>query len=471
MTVVLAIYLVALTVLVFVAIRYDALVGRCQLLSTRNFFLIGLLLFQASSGAVTFFLDETERGAELESFVFPGIGFCIILTLFTLLFIRFYGRAQWVARLAVARTRIRVTSKGRLVTAGILLASIGCALRFAGDNIPYVAILLPQIAAGCLTGGVALIAIAWARSSWNIFIALTLAGAIAVSSAVLLVGAFGRRELLGLLLAVIWALYHEKWRLMPVTRFIPRAIIAAVLVGGAVLAFSSSRVGGENVDRSLEQQLQRILTIDSRVAEEMLIASLSGQFAGGVSMWILNERVMNGGYYPLHSLVYFVTLPIPRDFWPDKPAGLGFVAVQEASVSGVADYFSWGPGLVGHLMHDVPLISIPLYALLLAWMFKYMDTRTACSTRDPLTVVLFGCALGQVLGMPRGDLGLFAFNMFAAYAGAWLFGHLVAGMVLPIDREAEQEALYGESVEEEIADDEEAIYDQPELMTDARERG
>jgi hypothetical protein len=200
-------------------------------------------------------------------------------------------------------------------------------------------------------------------------------------------------------------------------------------------------VGGENVDRSLSQQVQRILTIDSRVAEEMLIASLSGQFAGGVSMWIFNERMTNGGYYPLHSLVYLVTLPIPRDYWPSKPEGLGFVAVQEASVSGVADFFSWGPGLVGHLTHDILLISVPLYALLIAWGLKYMDTRTAWSTRDPLTVVLFGSALGQVLGMPRGDIGLFAFNMIAAYVGVWIFGHLVAIMILPIDREAEQNPI------------------------------
>jgi len=471
LTFVLGLYLVALTLLIFLVIRFDAIAGRCQLFSTRNFFLLGLVLFQASSGAVTFFLDETERGAELESFVMPGLGFCAVLTVFTLLFLTFYRRAGWIERLAASRTRIRVTSKGRLVFAGVTLTALGIVLRFAGESIPYVAVLLPQIAAGCLGGGVALIAMAWARSSWNIFIAGVLLLATVASSAVLLVGAFGRREILGLLFSLVWALYQEKWRLMPVTRFIPRAAIAGALLGSAVFVFSASRVGGENVDRSLGQQVQRIMTIDPRAFEEIAIASLSGQFAGGISMWILNARLEHGGYYPLHSLVYFVTHPIPRDFWLSKPEGLGLTAVREASVTGVQDIFSWGPGLVGHLSHDIVFISLPLYALLIGWALRYMDVRTMLSTRDPVTVALFGSALGQILGMPRGDLGLFAFNMVSAFVGVWLFGRLIATAVLPIDREAEQQALEGESDEEAFAEDEEAIEEQPELLTDARGRG
>jgi len=457
------VYLVLLTLLIFLVIRSDAIRLRCQLFSTRNFFLIGLVLFQSASGAVTLFMDETERGAELDSYTIPAIGFCIVLTVFIVLLLAMYRRAGWVERFAARRSRIRMTSQARLVIAGLVLTAVGCVLRFAGNQVPYVAIILPQFAAGCLCGGVALVAMAWARSAWNIFVALMLALSLGSAAAVLLVDAFGRRELLGLMFSVVWALYHEKWRLMPVTKLLPRAAIAVSAASFVLLIFSASRVGGENVDRSLGQQVQRIMSIDPRAVEEIVVASVSGQFAGGISMWIINERLVHGGYDPLHSLVYLVTLPIPRDFWPSKPEGLGLTVVREASVSGVQDIFSWGPGLVGHMMNDVLFLSVPVYALLLAWGLKYMDTRTSLSTRDPITIALFGSALGQLLGMPRGDVGLFAFNMLAAYLGVWIFGRLVGAMFLPYDRQAEWEATFETDVADEASADEdlEPAFEEP----------
>jgi hypothetical protein len=67
---------------------------------------------------------------------------------------------------------------------------------------------------------------------------------------------------------------------------------------------------------------------------------------------------------------------------------------------------------------------------------------------------MFGSALGQVIGMPRGDIGLFMFNLLSAFLGVWFFGRLIGYALLPVDREAEwqwKEQL--ESVDEHEADD------------------
>jgi hypothetical protein len=191
-----------------------------------------------------------------------------------------------------------------------------------------------------------------------------------------------------------------------------------------------------------------MLTIDPRAVQETVIASFAGQFAGGISMWIYETRSESGGYYPLHSLFYFVTHPVPRDWWQGKPEGLGLSIVGEAGVSGVAREHSWGPGMVGHLVHDIVFISLPLYALILGLAFRYMDARTVFSARDPVSIVLFGSALGQVFGMPRGDLGLFAFHMLSAFGGVWLFGGLIARFTLRVDREATAELRSGEAAED-----------------------
>ena len=103
------------------------------------------------------------------------------------------------------------------------------------------------------------------------------------ASAVLLVGAFGRREIVGLLFAVVWALYFEKWRFLPIRWFLPRALGATVAMMIVLILFSSSREGGARVDRSLGRQLERMLTIDPRAVQETMVASLAGQFAGGIS--------------------------------------------------------------------------------------------------------------------------------------------------------------------------------------------
>jgi len=456
-TTLIGIYLTLLSLFMIWKTGRDAISGSTLLFSTRNFFVFGLLLFQSVSGAFTMFTGESERNAELASPVLTGIIFSVVLTLFVMLFYTVYARSNWADRLAERRSVVRRTTTGGLVFTGCLLTLVGVVLRFAGETIPYVAVILPQISAGCLCGGVALIAMAWARSRFNLFVAALLLVAGAGASAVLLVGAFGRREIIGLLFAVVWALYYEKWRFMPIARFLPRAGVASVAMVCVLLLFSSSREGGARVDRSLGRQLERMVTIDPRALQETVVSSLAGQFAGGISMWISEVRLESGGYYPLHSFVYFVTHPVPRDWWQEKPVGLGLSVVSEAGVTGVSREHSWGPGMVGHLMHDIVFISLPLYALILGAAFRYMDARTVYSTGDPITVVLFGSALGQVFGMPRGDVGLFAFHMMSAFGGVWLFGRMIAWAVMKVDPAATADLRSGAWREDADLAEEEAI--------------
>ncbi len=461
MTTILGFFLTILSIVIVWKIAKDALDGSCALFSTRNFFLVGLLLFQSVSGAFTMFTGESERRAELNSPASSGLAFSIILTLFTFLFLVAYSRSSFLERAARNRSCVRETGIPSLVTTGLALTGLGVVLRFAGESIPYVAVLLPQVAAGCLCGGVALVAMGWARSRFNPLVAAILLVSGIGASATLLVGAFGRREIIGLLFAVGWALYYEKWRFMPITRFLPRAAIATSVLAVVIILFSSAREGGERVDRSLARQLERMVQIDPRAIQETVMSSLTGQFAGGNSMWIYEARMEWGGFDPLHSLVYFVTHPVPRDWWNGKPVGLGLTVVDEAGVTGVSEEHSWGPGLVGHLVHDIVFISLPLYAIILGIAFRYMDERMRFSSEDPVTVVLFGCALGQVFGMARGDIGLFAFHMMSALGGVWLLGRMLAAVTMRVDREATAELLEGESFVAEQYDLEPLALDEP----------
>ena len=98
-------YLVGLTLVVLLLMRADALRDRCQLVSTRNFFLLGLLLFQTVSGALTLLTLQTERGAWMGDYRFAGFAFCLILTTFLALFLAIYRSSHWVERMAWRRAR------------------------------------------------------------------------------------------------------------------------------------------------------------------------------------------------------------------------------------------------------------------------------------------------------------------------------------------------------------------------------
>ena len=182
----LGVYLVALTIVILVVIVRDAQAERCPLFSTRNFFLLGIINFQTISGALTCFTGESERGAFLSDFTFPAAAFCVIITVFIAAFLYCYRKEGFVARIADRSWCQRVSTKTSLSIAGVVMVAIGITLRFIAGGVPWVGVLLPQMAAGCLCAGVGLVAIAWVRSSFNPLTALLLFGALAASGAALL---------------------------------------------------------------------------------------------------------------------------------------------------------------------------------------------------------------------------------------------------------------------------------------------
>ena len=73
MTTLIGIYLTLLSLFIVWKTGRDALQGTCPLFSTRNFFVLGLLLFQSVSGAFTMFTGESENYADVANPEFTGI--------------------------------------------------------------------------------------------------------------------------------------------------------------------------------------------------------------------------------------------------------------------------------------------------------------------------------------------------------------------------------------------------------------
>ncbi len=431
-------YLCLLSVFILFHAFGSSVRDRRILFSYKNLFLLGLVNFQSLSGAIICLTELNERGASLRDPDSASVKFSIILTLFFASFAWLYPRMGAARRLALRASRCRDVGSGGVVVAGIAMLSMGILAKLVAPGLGVLGVLLLQMSAGAICGGICLLMFAWAKSPLNLVAGLIAVGGLIAGSAVLTIGAFGRRDLLSAVVAAPFAWYFARWRDASAAKVLALGALSAVVIAVPVLIFSAAR-GVDSESRGVQEQVTAAGDISLVAIQDNLLAAASGQFAAGISMWAIETRPGDFPVDPLHSLIYYLTMPIPREWWPAKPEGLGLLLPDQALLSGVSQGFSWGPGLVGHLVHDSVVLALPLYSLILAFFFSYADARLETADRDPGAVAVFGCALGQLWGFARGDIGLFAFHLTAGMVAVWLLLRLGLGYLFSDDRIASDE--------------------------------
>jgi hypothetical protein len=128
---------------------------------------------------------------------------------------------------------------------------------------------------------------------------------------------------------------------------------------------------------------------------------------------------------PLHSIYTMLTLPIPRALWEDKPLPLGITLPYESKVLNKATArTNWGPGIVGHSVHDGGILAAGLYGFLVAFGIRYLDELLVRHPGNPFLMGLLSSASVQIAGIIRGDLAtmvpltLLCFGLMAALVWA-----------------------------------------------------
>ena len=312
----------------------------------------------------------------------------------------------------------RIVSSSAMVSITFFALACGLLCRFVLSKIPVIGQIPIELAVGCFSLACCLMVWEWGKQSWNPMLGALLLLTITVSTLSLLVNAFGRREILGVFMCMAWMLFYLKWRTLSLGNLLGRVAIWGTLIVTITVVFSSARSGSEK-NRSIAEYIQAFGKISMNDVEEQLLGGLSGQFAGGISMWIYETRPDDFAYDTLHTLCYIVTLPIPRESYPGKPNSLGKLLVKQAMITKVGADHNLGPGLIGHTINDFPWIALPLYAIGLALIFRYIDIRVASNCQDPFQVAILGAGISQILALARGELGQFLVLMFCYMAGAW----------------------------------------------------
>ncbi len=402
----------------------DAAKQKTELMSMRNLFLAGLIVFQFTSGIIAFTVTDHNNPYAISDKTGPGIKYTIMLLLFTLGYMLIYRSGvvsnQIVKR--INRKQVYVTWP-KLCMLAISFFFLGVFCRLVLVYVPYFGIYLYLFGASFFALATGLAAWAWVPRLWNP-IPMFVAGFVVLGGlGVLFTDSFGRRDMLGIVVAFVWGAYYSTWRYMNYKKLVLR-FGTTVTIGVIFLAaFTSTR---HEFGIGVESLSTRVTALAQADLLQGVMDLFSGQGAAADSLYFIDTRPEPFEYDTLHSVKLFLVLPIPRSMWMEKPDALGITSVQEIDHSDKPPGWNIGPGLVGHFANDNPFLALPLYTIILAIAFSFADGLLNKFTYDPFIVLPMGVALGQVIAIPRGELGNFCATTSLYIFGGWVMMQVVA---------------------------------------------
>lgn len=423
MNIIVAMYLFGLSLWVIWLMFKHHSDGTCDLLSIRNFALIGFILFQLTSAAVPLLFGDYGR-FHINSPTSTSLIYSVMVTVFLIVMLWAY-RHGWGCRSVISMLPLprTIPSDASLILLAIIVGALGWVLRFA-VNIPLVSILGSLVGVGLASVSAALVGWVWTRRLFNPAIALISIFVIVAGVLNVVTGAFGRRGLLAVGSAILWGMYYSHWRYIATPTLLRKIALASIIPVILLALFSSGRVSSEK-ERTPQEQIKAMLSADIK---DGMVRLLGGQGCGTVSMWIVENYPEHFEYRNLLTLRYFFLTTIPRSWWPDKPLPLSSYIAHDAALPGVNKTvgaksgggrggISIGPGIIGHAIADGGWPVLFLYAVLFGLFVRFFDEMIYASSYSPIIVLPVGAALGQIVGLSRGETSNFANNYVIAVVG------------------------------------------------------
>jgi hypothetical protein len=408
---------VLLALLIIALMIKDAIQGKTYLICVRNVFLVGFIVFQITSPLYP--LSTGINGQfDLVEPVLSGTEILVSGAIFFGMFYIFYPRLPLMKKVVKALPVTKFNPGPSLcITISIALTVIAVGLHF-GVNVPLLGVLARFLAISFSAIACGLVAWVWAPRLFNPAYALLTLCVLAVNGLNVITGSFGRRELVAVLGCFLWGMFYSWWRQFDPRRAIITMAIIGLLPTVLLALYTSARKSSEH-DRTAVQHIQAMVT-EGSVSEGMMLL-LSGQNAGGVSMWCMENFPENFKPRPLFTMRYVFMYPVPRVLWPEKPPTLSKQLPYHANMQKVhKDRLTIGPGVLGHAAAEGGWYALIIYALILAYVCRFFDEMLLKSINNPLVVLPVGSALGQVLGVPRGETGAFLFILVFSVIGSYV---------------------------------------------------
>lgn len=426
MTLILAGYFYLLAALVVLLMLRQYARGTHDLLSLRNVALAGFILFQLTSAAQVMRVNIVGAFA-LQNPVGTGLQYALWSTAFLAVFLAAYAWGPGVARLAAIPKPVRADVSDRsLRLLAIVCIVTGAALMIL--PIPLVMHLTSKVGFALMTIAAGLAGWLWARRPTSLEVVTPAFTVLATALACSMIVGFGRRPLVAVVGCFIFAAYFSRWRYLPPVGVIKRLALVAIPAVLALAMFTSARGGLRDTGAGPIAQVKAVATANPIHGLGMLA---DGQGAAAKSMWLMEQFPEQHAYRPLSTLLYTAYFPVPRSWWPGKPETLSMDLPHLARVRQVnRDVLTLGPGAVGHAAVDGGFLVLVLYALVAALALRFADEIIVRHATQPLVVLPVACALGQVLGLARGEAGVFASIFAMSTIGSWICIALASRMLI-----------------------------------------
>lgn len=406
--------LIALINAAIVVVPY--LMGRADLLTIRNFFLLGFTIYQVTSGTICLF-DVNS----FESSIIPmdqdsiAVEYLLWIVTFELVFFLFYGWGIGAKRAAKLTPLIKGQVREPVLWIfAFTLLGVAFILRLS-VFIPYVAIITGHVGTSIAGVAAGLAAWVWVRRPFNPAAAALMFAVLFAATAISITGGFGRRPIVAVAGCLLWGTYYSRWRGLSPVYVVGRAAIFGIIPIILISKYTAARGQFIDANPTTFSRLKMIATADTRKGFMDLV---SGQQCAAWSMWLMEMHPESLEYNNLHSFIYYFEIPIPRAIYPDKPEALALTAWKDAGVEDMPPQFTIGPGVLGHAGAEGGYPALVFYAAVLGLFIRYFDSLLARAPVQPFVALPVGSSLGNLLGMPRGELANFAFEFTVGVLGA-----------------------------------------------------
>lgn len=446
MTTLIAIYLVLLSAFLCVRVLYQHLRGTHELVSLRNMFTAGFIVFQLTS-AVPAMRGVYNNNFPLSDPGGTGLKYALMSTVFLVILMLCYNHGLGARRAAQRTPASRAVPEPVMLWIAMLILTCAAGVLRFGVLIPYVGILAQLLAVAVGASAAGLAGWVWSRRLLNPYVAIPALGIVGINSLIAISGAFGRRELLAVGGGMLWGMWFGHFRYLPVRTSLPRLAAIAILPLTALALYTAVRDPGEH-DRTAGQHLQAMA--QSGNVLDGLTMMATGQDAGRISMWLVENHRDRFEQRPLFTLWYLAVYPVPRQMWPDKPEPLSVLIPAMANMKKVnVGLLTMGGGIIGQSAAEGGWYAIVIYAAFFGALLRYFDELARVNAINPFVVVPVASAVGQVIGLPRGEVAAFTF--------VWLFSVGVSSVLLIVTAKAIEMCGLAHPVPEDPSPD----YDDP----------
>lgn len=409
---ILGIYLVGM-------ILSQGLSRKVDFLSMRNLYLASFIIYQIISpcvvlytGNYSFFKVYSPEHASKE--------FLLLLYAFVIMFLFSYHRIRitpWAAN-KCSGPPVEV-SDTFLLSVAVLLVCVAVPLRFLGPSIQIIAAASTQVSIAMAAVASAIAGWVWGNRRFNPVVVSMMVFIVGSSLVIGMTGAFGRRPLLSILMGLAWGAYHRRFKFMNPAKMLTNLAPLLVLAAIAVSAFTAIRNNRDTASAKVGETMTRMTQANVGAGAENIV---TGQTCGAASLWCMEnypERIEPRYLYTFRVLTGWY---VPKVWWPEKPVPLGNHVASLARIDQVnRNKLTLPPGVLGYAAAEGGLIAAILYGLFYGQFLRFFDELVRLNPTNPYVILPVGCATGQVLGLARGCIAIFANLLVLGFLSTYIF--------------------------------------------------